>query len=227
MWLVEGLEDNRFALITKTHHCLVDGMAGVDLVTDAVRRRPDPPPDRRRRPWLPQPEPSGAAAARRGPAGAVDTGREIAGGLLEALTHPERTLARVREAADRHRRDRLGRDQPAARDAAQRARSARTGASSCVRERLDDLKEIKNAFGGTVNDVVLAVVAGALRQLPAQPRDPHRGARDCARCVPVSVRTEDEEGTMGNRITLIVARCRSTSRTRWPACTSSARRWAA
>ena len=72
-----------------------------------------------------------------------------------------------------------------------------------VRCRLDDLKEIKNALGGTVNDVFLAVVAGRARPLAAPPRRAHRGAR-AARLVPVSIRADEQRGALGNRITAML-----------------------
>jgi WS/DGAT/MGAT family acyltransferase len=201
MWLVEGLEGRRFALITKTHHCLVDGVAGIDLMStlfdlDPVPRRVD------EEDWFPAPEPSAAQLLAGSVQAWVDTGREIAGGLIDAVTHPERTLERVREAA-------MGIGEVAWAGINPPPPTPLTGDIGphrrffVVRERLDDLKEIKNAFGGTVNDVVLAVVAGALASFMRS-----RGIRteglELRACVPVSVRTGDQEGTMGNRITQIL-----------------------
>ena len=201
MWLVEGLEKKRFSLVTKTHHCLVDGVAGIDLMStlfdlDPVPRRVD------EEDWLPAPEPSGAQLLVGSLQAWVDTGREIAGGLLHAVTHPERTLERVREAA-------VGVGEVAWAGINPPPPTPLTGDIGphrrffVVRERLDDLKEIKDAFGGTVNDVVLAVVAGALATFMRS-----RGIRteglELRACVPVSVRTGGQEGTMGNRITQIL-----------------------
>ena len=67
LWLVQGLEDGRFALISKTHHAVVDGIAGVDLATVLFDLEPVPPPmPHEGEPWVPQPEPSAAALAARG-----------------------------------------------------------------------------------------------------------------------------------------------------------------
>ena len=102
MWLIEGLEDDRFALITKTHHSLIDGIAGVDLATVLFDLSPRPA-RRSRTPGAPgSPTPSRAprscwppaCSARCAPALA------LAEGAIDALAHPERALARAREAAE-------------------------------------------------------------------------------------------------------------------------------
>ena len=101
MWLIEGLEDDRFALITKTHHSLIDGIAGVDLATvlfDLSRtRRRSPTPGA---PWQPHAEPGTAQLLAAGLHGAVRAGVALAEGALDALAHPERAMARAREAAE-------------------------------------------------------------------------------------------------------------------------------
>ena len=67
LWLVQGLHDGRFALISKTHHALVDGIAGVDLATVLFDLEPTPPPiPHEGEPWMPQPEPSAVEMAARG-----------------------------------------------------------------------------------------------------------------------------------------------------------------
>jgi diacylglycerol O-acyltransferase / wax synthase len=85
LWLVQGLEDNRFALISKTHHALVDGVAGVDLATVLFDLEPVPPPiPHEGEPWVPQPEPSAAAMAARGVRGLVELPFSLAGRALRA-----------------------------------------------------------------------------------------------------------------------------------------------
>src|ERR1700704_5511761 len=101
MWLIEGLEEDRFALITKTHHSLIDGIAGVDLATVLFDLSPDPPPiTHSGRAWQPHPEPGGAQLVAAGLMGAVRAGVELAEGAIDALTHPEHALARAREVAE-------------------------------------------------------------------------------------------------------------------------------
>jgi diacylglycerol O-acyltransferase / wax synthase len=199
MWLIEGLEDNRFALITKTHHSLIDGIAGVDLATVLFDLSPDPPPlPNSGRPWQPHPEPGTAHLVAAGLYGAARGGLTLAEGALGAVAHPERALAHAREAAEG-----LGEILWAALNPApETPLNVPIGPHRrfvAVSSRLDDLKTVKNAFGGTVNDVVLAVVAGALRSfLIARGRS--TSGVEMRALVPVSVRTEGEHHVGGNRI---------------------------
>src|ERR1700732_166424 len=101
MWLIEGLEEDRFALITKTHHSVIDGIAGVDLATVLFDLSPQPPPIRHSgRAWQPPPETGTAELLAAGLRGAVRAGIELAEGALDALAHPDHALARAREAAE-------------------------------------------------------------------------------------------------------------------------------
>src|SRR6478736_3425461 len=191
MWLIEGLEDDRFALITKTHHSLIDGIAGVDLATVLFDLSPEPPPlTNSGRAWEPNPEPGGASLVAAGLIGAVRTGAALIEGAFDALAHPERAWARAREAAEG-----IGEIVWAGLNPAPETPlnvpigpHRRFYGVACE---LDDFKAIKNAFGGTVNDVVLAVVSGALRSFLIS-----RGYRtegvEMRALVPVSVRAEDE-----------------------------------
>ena len=203
LWLVEGLADGGFAFISKIHHSLVDGIAGVDLATvlfDLDREGTDlPEPE----PWVPQPEPSPAVLAARGIEGAARTAADLAAGAAGAVTRPQELLARTREVAAG-----LG-------EVALTALSAPPDTPfnvppgphrriAIVRADLDEFKEIKNVFGGTVNDVVLAVVSGALAYF-LQSRGRVTEDLELRACVPVSVRTEDQRGALGNELTQIIA----------------------
>jgi diacylglycerol O-acyltransferase len=202
MWLIEGLEDDRFALITKTHHSLIDGIAGVDLATVLFDLSPDPPPlPTSGRPWQPHPEPSTTHLLASGLAGAVRTGFSLAEGAMDALAHPERALTRAREAAEGVGEIIWAGLNPAP----ETPLNVPIGPHRrfvAVTSQLDDLKTVKNTFGGTVNDVVLAVVAGALRSFLIS-----RGRRtegvEMRALVPVSVRTEAEHDGGGNRIVVM------------------------
>src|SRR5918995_5813698 len=100
LWIVHGLEDGRFALISKTHHALVDGVSGVDIATVLFDLSPvpgEPPQDDG---WVPQPEPSDAELVAEGVKGLVRTPFGLARGALAAAQHPERTLGQAREAAE-------------------------------------------------------------------------------------------------------------------------------
>ncbi len=202
MWLIEGLQENRFALITKTHHSLIDGIAGVDLATVLFDLSPDPPPiTNSGRPWQPHPEPGAAQLLTAGLLGAMRTGVALVEGALDALSHPERALTRAREAAEGVGEIVWAGLNPAP----ETPLNVPIGPHRrfvAISGELEDFKEIKRAFGGTVNDVVLAVVAGALRQFLIS-----RGRRteglELRALVPVSVRTEGEHDRGGNRIVVM------------------------
>jgi len=202
MWLIEGLKDDRFALISKTHHSLIDGIAGIDLATVLFDLSPDPPPIKHSgRAWRPHPEPGTPELVAAGLKGAVRAGIELAEGALDALAHPDRALARTREAAEG-----IGEIVWAGLNPApETPLNVPIGPHRRfigIGSRLEDFKLVKNAFGGTVNDVVLAVVAGALREFLIS-----RGLRtegvELRALVPVSVRAADEHDQMGNRIVVM------------------------
>ncbi len=202
MWLIEGLEDDRFALITKTHHSLIDGIAGVDLATILFDLSPDPPPPALpRNAWKPHAEPGTASLVAAGLLGAARAGVALADGAVEALMHPDRALHRAREVAEG-----IGEIVWAGLNPApETPLNVPIGPHRRfvgVTARLEDFKAVKDAFGGTVNDVVLAVVAGALRDFLIA-----RGRRtegvELRALVPVSVRTEHDEHGSGNRIVVM------------------------
>jgi WS/DGAT/MGAT family acyltransferase len=196
-WLVHGLDENRFALISKTHHSLIDGVAGIDLAS--VLFDADPVPSRvEPEPWTPHPEPSSAELL-------AESAKELVRGPLSlveravsAVQRPGRTLETLRESAEG-----LGEvvwaglnpapDMPLNVPIGPHRRLAR------VRVDLDNFKLVKNAFGATVNDVVLAVVAGGLRQW-LRSRGVRTEGLELRALVPVSIRSEDEQGEGGNRI---------------------------
>jgi diacylglycerol O-acyltransferase len=202
LWLVQGLDDGRFALISKTHHALVDGVAGVDLATVLFDLEPVPPAiPHEGEPWVPQPEPSAAAMAARGIRGLVELPFSLAGRALRAATQPASTLHAARESVE---------------GVAEVAWAALNPAPETplnvpigphrrlvmIRSELSDFKEIKNAFGGTVNDVVLTVVAGGLRHW-LRSRGVRTEGLELRALVPVSIRGADEHGHMGNRLAVM------------------------
>ena len=204
LWLVEGLEDGGFALLSKTHHALVDGVSGVDLLTvlfdlHASGSGPAPAPE----PWVPQPEPSGASLAAAGLAGAARTAAQLAGGAAGAAAHPLDLLGRAREVAQG-----VGEVAWAALNAPPATPfNVAPGPHRrirIVRAELDEMRAVKDAFGGTVNDVVLAVVTGALAHF-LQARGERTDGVELRACVPVSVRTTEQRGALGNQLTQILA----------------------
>jgi WS/DGAT/MGAT family acyltransferase len=199
LWVVEGLSDDRFALLSKTHHALVDGVSGVDIATVLFDASPDPmpvaPPESQ---WVPRPVPTGAQL--------------LADALLERATVPAEILrgARATLRGPRHVAERVGRALGGV------GAMAKVGLQTAppspfnvkigphrrftwVRGDLKEFKAVKNALGGTVNDVVLAAVAGALGRYLRL----HGDATDdlvLRAMVPVSVRADVERGALGNRV---------------------------
>jgi len=199
MYLVEGLSDGRFAIISKTHHAMVDGIAAVDIgqvILDTTPQRRHPPADT----WRPAPEPSwvelvaGAVAETvRRPTAAIDA---VRGGLGEV----QHTLARAASAAG----GLLAAATTAARSAPDSPLNAVIGEQrryAMAAFDLDDHRRIRKAHGGTVNDVVLATVAGALRAWLLTRGEKVSSSTTVRALVPVSVRSEGEAGTAtGNRV---------------------------
>ncbi len=224
MWLIEGLQDDRFALISKTHHSLIDGIAGIDLATVLFDLSPDPPPVRHSGRVAAAPGARHAGAAGRGARGAARRGR-----------------------ARRRRRRRAGAPRPRARHGARGGGGTGRVVWAVLNPapatplnvdigphrrfvgvgcRLEDFKLVKNAFGCTVNDVVLAVVAGALRGFmvaaACAPRALSCGHWCRCRCAPRTSTTSS--GTASSRC---AGRCPSTSPTQSSGWCSSNAKWTA
>ncbi len=202
MWVVEGLADGRFAMISKTHHSLVDGVSGVDLATVLfdVERTPAPPPEDLE-PWQPSPEPSTAELAVAGMRGLARMATGMVGRSLTAATSPPNSLARARDRAEG-----LGEIVWAALNPAPATPlNVEIGPHRqfrVVRQRLVDYKEVKDTLGGTVNDVVLAVVSGAVAGW-LRGRGVRTEGLEMRALVPVSVRQAADRGTLGNKLTVM------------------------
>jgi WS/DGAT/MGAT family acyltransferase len=202
MWLIEGLEQDHFALISKNHHALIDGISGVDLATVLFDLSPEPPPIRHSgRAWQPHREPSAVELTAVAVRGALGAALELAGSAVDALTHPDHALERAREATEG-----LGEIVWAGLNPAPPTPlNVEIGPHRRfvgVTHSLEDFKLVKKTFGGTVNDVVLSVVTGALRSFLVS-----RGVRtdglEMRALVPVSVRSVDERHQFGNRIVVM------------------------
>jgi WS/DGAT/MGAT family acyltransferase len=201
MWLVQGLNDNRFALITKTHHAMVDGISGVDLATVLFDLGPVPQGVQSEEPWHPRPEPSQAELMAEGVKGLIKFPFELAERAVGALRHPGEALREAREAAEGVGEIVWAGLNPAP----ETPLNVPIGPHRRVRwvdSRLDDFKEIKNSLGGTVNDVVLAVVTGALQRW-LRLRGVRTEGLELRALVPVSIRSDDERHQLGNRIVVM------------------------
>jgi diacylglycerol O-acyltransferase len=198
MWVVEGLRGgDRFAIISKVHHCMIDGMSSVDLLnvllsiapTDAIEAPPR---------WLPRPAPDSwslfASEAWRRVYLPFELVRGFRG-LIEASTDPRSDVrVMLRALRDTLRTNfRAVSDTPINRPIGPHRRVDWTAMS------LDDVKAVKRALGGTLNDVVLATVTGAIQRY-LEARRVNVDVLEFRVMAPVSVRSEGERGTLGNRV---------------------------
>ena len=196
LWVIEGLEESeRFALVSKVHHCMVDGVSGAELMTVLMSLSPNeaaekPPP------FVPRPAPSA---------------RELLSeDALSLATGPVQAGVRLAELLRPDRRGELGQ---ALRGAADLIARGIVPASETPLNReigphrrfeyfaldLARVKALKDKLGGTLNDVVLATVAGGMRRFLTR-RLVDVGSLDFRVSAPVSVRSTSEKGVLGNRI---------------------------
>jgi WS/DGAT/MGAT family acyltransferase len=204
LWLVDGLEGGRFALLAKTHHALVDGISGVDIVSVLfdVSAEPAAPPDPGNR-WLPRPLPSRAQLLGEALLERATVPGEVARSVRALFRAPRRVVEGARDAAVGVGAMAWAGLNPAPSSPYNRSIGPHRR-FTWVRADLADLKAIKDELGGTVNDVVLATVAGALgRHL--RRRGQHTDGLELKAMVPVSVRTEVEQGALGNRVAAMMA----------------------
>ena len=201
LWLVQGMERKRFALVTKTHHAVVDGVSGVDIATVLFDVKPVPEPSRPDREWVPATEPSGADLLARNVEDLLTAPLRLARRVESAVEHPGPVVQQATEAVEAVGEVAWALANPAP-EVPLNVPIGSHRRYEWVRADLEELKRIKNRLGGTVNDVVLAVVAGALRRWLVR-----RGVRteglELRGLVPVSIRAEDEHGQLGNRIAAV------------------------
>ena len=201
LWLVEGLRKRRFALISKTHHSLVDGVAGVDIATVLFDVKPVPEPIRAEQEWIPNPTPSGAELAARGVGAVARTPVGAARRLVGAVGSPRAAARSIQDAAE-------GLGEVAwelANPAPELPLNVPIGPHrryTWVRGDLAEFKRIKSELGGTVNDVVLCTVAGAMRRW-LHARGVRTEGLELRALVPVSIRATDEHGKLGNQIAAV------------------------
>jgi diacylglycerol O-acyltransferase len=204
VWLVEGLEQGRWALISKVHHCMVDGIAGTDLLqlifdVDPDTEHPDP------QPWTPHAEPSTAEA--------------LAAGLEDVLATPARHLQHLlgesyaaglelprlllqRGAMLTAAAPRLARQvtRPVARSLNGPIGPHRRWA--WAETSIDEIRQVRRGLGGTVNDVVLTAITRGFRDLLTSRGELTEGLA-VRSMVPVSVRRPDERGSLNNQVSAV------------------------
>jgi diacylglycerol O-acyltransferase len=185
MWVVDGLEDGRWALISKTHHCMVDGVSATDMLTVMLDSEPTPAPPQAVG-WTPRREPRGAELLVRAIADDLLSPYQLVQSLLSA----QRRVEHAREALRGMLR--LG-----------GVLAPTPGTSLNGRVGPHRRWSIARAIGGTVNDVVLSSIAGGFRELLiSRGESPERVVRSL---VPVSVRPRGERGVYNNKVSAIFA----------------------
>jgi WS/DGAT/MGAT family acyltransferase len=199
LWSVEGLADGRWALLSKVHHCMVDGVAATDLMSVMFS---DTTAAGAKHEWSAPPEPSGIEILARTIAHRATPGGQLHA-LQQALAAPRRTLRSLAE---------FGR---AAAAASPRLRpvsaSSLTGPIGPHRRwswadvRLTDVKAVRAELGGTVNDVVLAVITNGFRELLESRGEEVAPDAVVRTMVPVSVRHKGEKGVYNNRVSAVFA----------------------
>ena len=196
IWFAEGLAGNRFALISKTHHSLVDGISGTDIMSVLLDPSPEAP-DVERDDWRPSVEPSSdrlmVEALRERLTSPGEVMRSVQSATSDPATLPGRLVESLRALTEW-----VGSGFAAPASSLNRPISPHRRFET-VNVQLDDLKRIKNAFGGTVNDVVLTVVSGGLRRL-LQARGERVDDLELRAMVPVSVRADHQRGSLGNMV---------------------------
>ena len=201
LWVVEGLENDRFAIIAKIHHCMIDGVSGIDLTSILLNVVPttvvEPPDD-----WTPRPAPSSTQLV-------VAEAARITRRTVDSMSSLRSLRTRSRELAM------VGGGRAFA--AFNSLRSGWLSAASrtplnpdlgpnrrvdWTESSLDDVKEIRRALGGSVNDVLLAVVAGAVRHFLTEERQFDVDDIEFRAMVPVSTRQADQRGSLGNQVAM-------------------------
>ncbi len=204
LWFVEGLEGGRLAVISKVHHCLIDGISGVDLLAAFMGADPEHRSESSEHDWVPRPAPSptrmlldeawrrasmpanllGAAvdAFREGSDQSMEEARHTASGFVKGLRKSLSTASEtpLNVPIGPHRR------------------------FDWTRFDMEAVKQVGKKQGGTVNDVVLATVSGAARNYLGD-HGLNVEELDFRVFVPKSTRTQAQRGKLGNRVSMIVA----------------------
>ncbi len=197
--LVEGFEDDHFGIVYKTHHAMADGISAVDIGMLLFDVEPNPRPAREEAPWTPASSPSRTALVGHAGAGIAATLARLGRWLRRALREPGRARKRAADGLAGLWEVTWNLTRPAPRVPFNTPIGPRR--SMCwANFDLRDFKQVKNGLGGTVNDVTLAVVAGALRRWLVE-RDVAVDGLELKALVPVSIRTENEHGELGNKLT--------------------------
>jgi len=196
--LIEGLDGDRFAVVGKSHHALVDGVSGVGITTVLFDLDAEPEEPMRAPKWAPRPEPTDMDLLADALRERATSPREIVRGFRAVLRGPRQVLEGIGATGKMVGAGMAAPPTPLNVEIGPHRRLA------FVRTDLALLKQVKNEHGGTVNDVVLSVVTGALGNY-LRARGTDTAGLELRAMVPVSVRADEEHGALGNRISAMMA----------------------
>ncbi|MBW2274216.1 MAG: hypothetical protein JRG96_13165 [Deltaproteobacteria bacterium] len=204
LWIVEGFDEDRFAAVIKVHHCMADGIAATELIQTLLSVEPEesfePPPA-----WLPAPVPAGRELLESSLRSRLTSPFTLARSLFKAAGKPDETMESIREGIESLRR----------------AREVQTTTASGTPFNLpigpyrrfdwlqcafEDVRKIRKGIGGTVNDVILATVAGAVSRFFEQRGIPslEQGDMDFRVAVPVNIRPPGDHSVSGNFVSSLI-----------------------
>ncbi|MFD8497105.1 wax ester/triacylglycerol synthase family O-acyltransferase [Amycolatopsis sp. NPDC059657] len=204
MWLVEGLEGGRWALISKVHHCMIDGVAGTDLMQMLLDFRQDATEIGEVAEWTPEPAPS-----------TLDL---VGSGLKDAVTTPVKHLSAIPGLARRLRSSSelldVGRALAGSLPGTVKRLTTRAATSLngpigphrrwvWAKANIAEIKQIRKVTGGTVNDVILTAISGGFRDL-LEKRGELTDGMVVRTMVPVSMRSKDEHNKLNNRVSAVL-----------------------
>lgn len=203
MWIVEGLEGGRIALISKVHHCLIDGISGVDLLAAFMGPDASYRATKSEYSWVPRPAPSSAQLAADEVLRRASLPGKALAGAVRALGHAEESIREVSRGATGFVQGLSKAISPAS-ETPLNVPIGPHRRFDWTRFDLAVVREIKTKLGGTINDVVLACVTGAVRKYLVD-RSFDFTDVDVRVFIPVSTRDESQRGKLGNRVSMVVA----------------------
>ncbi len=201
VWIVEGLEEGRWAILSKNHHCMVDGVSGTDLLTVVMDQSPEPEREPEK-PWTSEPEPSDSDLVRAALTERLTSPREQLRSLRSAFRGPRRLAGELREFARG-----MGSFGSFLRANVETGLNGPIGPHrrwTWAGTTIPEIKKVRTAHGGTVNDVVLSIITRGFRDLLVGRGEEVEG-RVVRTLVPVSVRRPDERGAYNNRVSAMFA----------------------
>lgn len=202
IWVVEGLTDGRWAILSKTHHCMVDGIAGSDLLSLLMDSEPDSGERAPAGAWEPEDRPASLSLLADSVAAVLKSPSEGLDLLRKAIAAPARVWKSLEELGDGLSTFR--------RFVSSEVESSLNGPIGPHRRwcwaasNIAEIKKIRSARGGTVNDVVLAAITNGFRELMLSRGEPVEGLF-VRTLVPVSLRREDQHGEFNNRVSAMFA----------------------